>query len=62
MSKRHKVRAQVVKEGKDYEHDLSKKPLTDQEIRDHLPVYWKKIGEASKNSMSVPIPGTDFFT
>jgi len=63
MSKRHKIKsAQVTKEGKDYETDLSQKKLTDQEIRDHLPAVWKERAEAGKRAVSVPIPGSDHYT
>lgn len=63
MSKRHRVKtAQVTKEGKDYESDLSKKKLSEQEIRDHVPQYWKDAAEAGKRAISVPIPGSDHYT
>ena len=62
MSRRHKVNVQVTKEGKDYEKDLSKKRLTDQEIQDKLPEVWKERAAAGKRAVSVPIPGTDHYT
>ena len=54
--------AQVVKEGRDWEAEAAKRPLTDAEIQEKLPACWKKAAEAAKHSIAVPIPGTDLYT
>lgn len=52
----------VVVEGPDHQTELSKKKLSDQEIKDNLPEYWKELAQAAKHQIAVPIPGTDLHT
>ena len=54
--------AQVVKEGRDWEAEAAKRPLTDAEIREKLPEVWKERARVARLSISVPIPGTDLYT
>lgn len=54
MGKRREVR--IINEGPDYEREVAKRPLTDQQIKDNLPSVWKERAENAKRQVSVPIP------
>lgn len=52
----------VIKEQPDYERDLAKKPLTDQEIRDHVPEVWKERARVAQSAhILIPIKGSDHY-
>lgn len=57
-----KTQARVTREGKDYEREAEKRPLTEQQIKDNLPHVWQERAQTAKRQISVPIPGTEHST
>lgn len=53
---------EIIREREDYERELSKKPLTDAEIRDRLPEVWKRRSEAGRHQIALPIRGSSHYT
>jgi len=49
-------------EGPDHQRELMKKPMTEDEMKDNIPPAWRRHAKAARDQISIPIPGTDFYT